>query len=61
MHLWPDDSQILGGEKGKILRVRIYLALKPWRKIENLKKELIDNKGETIHIYNKNDGYESVG
>jgi len=27
----------------------------------NPQKEFIDNKGETIHIYNKNDGYESIG
>ena len=39
------------------------------REIENSKEELIDNKGETIHthtyththIYNKSDGYVSIG
>jgi len=31
------------------------------RDIENLKEELIDNKGEIIHIYNKSDGYGFIG
>ena len=32
-------------------RVRVYFTLIPCREIENAKEELIDNKGETIHIY----------
>jgi len=44
-----------------MLRVRISLILISCREIENPKKELIDNKRETIHIYNKNDGCGSIG
>jgi len=47
--------------RGKAFRVRVSLTLIPCREIENPKKELIDNKGETIHIYNKSDEYESIG
>jgi len=42
-------------------RVRVYFTLIPCREIENPKEELIDNKGETIHIYNKSDRYGSIG
>ena len=38
-------------------RVRVSLALIPYKE----EKELIDNKEETIRIYNKNDGYGSIG
>ena len=41
-------------------RDRVSVTLIPYREIET-QKELIDNKIETIHIYNKNDGYESIG
>jgi len=42
-------------------RVRIYFALISCREIENPKEELIDNKGEIIHIYNKSDGMGQLG
>jgi len=41
-------------------RVRVYFALLPRREIEDPKEELIDNKEETIHIYNKSDRYRSI-
>jgi len=43
------------------LKVRVCFTLIPCREIENPKEELIDNKGETIHIYNKSDEYGSIG
>ena len=42
-------------------RDRVYFALIPYREIENPIDELIDNKEETMHIYNKSDGYGSIG
>ena len=42
------------------MRIRVSLALIPCKEIENSKKELIDDKGETIHIYNKNDGRDYI-
>jgi len=47
-------------EKNDRFRVKVYFALIPCREIENLKEKLIDNKRETIHIYNKSDVYGSI-
>ena len=46
-------EKVVEERRRKDYRVRIFLALIPCKEIENPKKELIDNKRETIHIYNE--------
>jgi len=54
-------EKVVEERRGNDFRVRVFFTLIPCREIENPKKRLFDNKGETIHIHNKSDGYVSIG